>query len=85
MPMHCLLEIVSKFNVLELMHACDWASTPFLPMAACKGCILAKIQPHTLSSLTTLPHKQNSYETALRDLHWHMPYMFKICELVIII
>ena len=35
--------------------------------------MLAKLQPHYLSSLTTMSHKQNTYETVLRDLHWHRP------------
>ena len=35
--------------------------------------MLAKLQPHYLSSLTTMPHQQNTYETMLRALHWHRP------------
>ena len=56
------------------MHVYDWACNIFLPMATCKCCMLAKLQPHYLSSLTTMPHKQNTYEIVLRDLHWHRPY-----------
>lgn len=32
-----------------------------------------RVQPHYFSSLNTVPHKQNAYETALKDLHWYIP------------
>ena len=51
------------------MHPYNWASNIFLSMATCKVCMLAKLQTHSLSSLITIPHKQNVYETVLRNLH----------------
>jgi hypothetical protein len=58
--MHCILKVVSKFNDLGLMHAFDWANNIFLPMVACRGCILAKIQHPSLFSFNIVPHKQNA-------------------------
>ena len=47
------------------MHSYDCASNIFCLWPR------AKLQPHSLSSLKTIPHQQNAYETVLRDLHWH--------------
>ena len=35
--------------------------------------MLVKLQPHSLSSLTIMPHQQNTYKIVLRNLHWDMP------------
>src|ERR1041385_3153682 len=39
-------------------------------MVTCKGCILVKIQLPSLSSLNTMPYKQNVYDYVLRYKHW---------------
>jgi hypothetical protein len=57
------------------VHACicDWASHAFLPMIPCKGCSLAKIQHHSLSSLIRVPRHHFTYDTVLRDSHCERP------------
>jgi hypothetical protein len=42
-------------------------------MIACKGCSLAKIQHHSLSSLIRVPHHHFTYDTVLRDSHCKRP------------
>ena len=76
--MYCFLCIVSIFNDLSLMHAYDWSNNIFLSMATCKGCMLAKLQVQSLSSLTSMPHEQNVYDTVLRNLHWHRPNVLPV-------
>jgi hypothetical protein len=67
--MHCLLSVVSTLIDFGYMHVYDWASHAFLPMIPCKGCSLAKIQHHSLSSLIRVPHHYFIYDTVLRDSH----------------
>src|ERR1041384_3730781 len=64
------------FNDFSFMQTCDWSTNSFLHMTTCKGCILAKIQPPSLSSLITMPHKQNAYDNVLRYKHWECPHTF---------
>jgi hypothetical protein len=68
--MHCLLSVVSILIDFRYIHVCDWASHTFLPMIPCKGCSLAKIQHHSLSSLIRVPHHHFTYDTVLRE-HSH--------------
>jgi hypothetical protein len=55
------------------IHVCDWASHAFLPMIPRKGCSLAKIQHHSLSSLISVPHHHFTYDTVLRDFYCEIP------------
>jgi hypothetical protein len=71
--MHCLLSVVSILIDFRYMHVCDWASHTFLPMIPCKGCSLAKIQHHSLSSLIRVPHHHFTYDTVLRYTHCERP------------
>jgi hypothetical protein len=72
--MHCLLSVVSTLIDFGYMHVYDWASHALLPMIPCKGCSLAKIQHHSLSSLIRVPHHHFTYDTVLRYTHCERPY-----------
>jgi hypothetical protein len=77
--MHCLLSVVSTLIDFGYMHVCDWASHAFLPMILCKGCSLAKIQHHSLSSLIRVPHHHFTYDTVLRNSHCERPNHLQRC------
>jgi hypothetical protein len=73
--MHYFLSDVSTLIDFGYMYVCDWASHAFLPMISCKGCSLAKIQHHSLSSLIRVPHHHFIYDTVLRYIHCERPYV----------
>jgi hypothetical protein len=49
----------------------------FLPMIPCKGCSLAKIQHHSLSSLIRVPHHHFTYDIVLRYTYCKRPKIAK--------